>query len=52
MEIILNMSRNRPSDRFPIVVSQDCEHEETTEAILKYSPQVTLIRVISLRYDL
>lgn len=31
-------------DRFPIIVSQDCNHEETTETIKKYGSQVSLIQ--------
>lgn len=31
-------------DQFPIIVSQDCEHPETTEVINRYVPQVSLIR--------
>ncbi|XP_060536703.1 alpha-1,3-mannosyl-glycoprotein 2-beta-N-acetylglucosaminyltransferase [Cylas formicarius] len=31
-------------NRFPIIVSQDCDHEETTDAIKKYSSQITLIQ--------
>jgi alpha-1,3-mannosyl-glycoprotein beta-1,2-N-acetylglucosaminyltransferase len=34
----------RPSkDKFPIIVSQDCEHEETTRVIQSYGTQLTLI---------
>lgn len=32
------------SNKFPIIVSQDCNHEETTNAINQYIPQVTLIQ--------
>jgi len=36
--------QHRPSaERFPIVVSQDCGHEPTREAILSYGDQLTLI---------
>ncbi|KAG5896439.1 hypothetical protein JTB14_022518 [Gonioctena quinquepunctata] len=31
-------------DQFPIIVSQDCSHEETREAIQKYGTQVSLIQ--------
>ncbi|KAF5301637.1 hypothetical protein FQA39_LY10684 [Lamprigera yunnana] len=35
----------RPNpDQFPIVVSQDCNHPETTEAVEKYGSQVLLIK--------
>lgn len=36
----------RPSkEQFPIIVSQDCSHQATTDVILSYGDQVTLIRV-------
>ncbi|XP_008195651.1 alpha-1,3-mannosyl-glycoprotein 2-beta-N-acetylglucosaminyltransferase [Tribolium castaneum] len=31
-------------DKFPIIVSQDCNHEETTETIRRYGSQVSLIQ--------
>ncbi|RZC40632.1 alpha-1,3-mannosyl-glycoprotein 2-beta-N-acetylglucosaminyltransferase [Asbolus verrucosus] len=31
-------------DKFPIIVSQDCNHEETTNTIKKYGSQVSLIQ--------
>ncbi|XP_063908346.1 alpha-1,3-mannosyl-glycoprotein 2-beta-N-acetylglucosaminyltransferase [Zophobas morio] len=31
-------------DKFPIIVSQDCNHEETTETIKRYGSQVSLIQ--------
>jgi len=31
-------------DQFPIIVSQDCEHEETTKVIEKYMPNVSLMK--------
>ncbi|GJQ76575.1 Mgat1 [Trypoxylus dichotomus] len=35
----------RPNpDQFPIIVSQDCNHKETTDVINKYGSQVTLIK--------
>ncbi|CAH0551989.1 unnamed protein product [Brassicogethes aeneus] len=37
--------KHRPDpDKFPIIVSQDCAHEETTEVIRKYGSQVSLIQ--------
>ncbi|KRT83747.1 hypothetical protein AMK59_4564 [Oryctes borbonicus] len=37
--------RYRPNpDQFPIIVSQDCNHKETTDVINKYGSQVTLIK--------
>lgn len=36
----------RPSkEQFPIIVSQDCSHQATTEVIRSYGDQVTLIQV-------
>lgn len=35
----------RPNpDQFPIIVSQDCNHDDTTQAINKYGSQVLLIK--------
>nr|CAI5862762.1 unnamed protein product [Callosobruchus analis] len=31
-------------DQFPIIVSQDCDHEETRDTILKYGSQLSLIQ--------
>lgn len=31
-------------DKFPIIVSQDCDHEETTNTIRSYGSQLTLIQ--------
>ncbi|CAH1116545.1 unnamed protein product [Phaedon cochleariae] len=31
-------------DQFPIIVSQDCNHEETRDVILKYGTQLSLIQ--------
>lgn len=37
----------RPSAvQFPIVVSQDCEHEQTAEVISKYGDKILHIRVL------
>ncbi|XP_018327378.1 alpha-1,3-mannosyl-glycoprotein 2-beta-N-acetylglucosaminyltransferase [Agrilus planipennis] len=37
--------KHRPnSDQFPIIVSQDCGHQETMDTIMKYGSQVTLIQ--------
>uniref|UniRef100_A0A914WNW8 Alpha-1,3-mannosyl-glycoprotein 2-beta-N-acetylglucosaminyltransferase n=1 Tax=Plectus sambesii TaxID=2011161 RepID=A0A914WNW8_9BILA len=37
--------RLRPSaERFPIIVSQDCDHQETTNAIKAYGDKLTFIR--------
>lgn len=36
----------RPSkQQFPIIVSQDCSHQPTTDVILSYGDQLTLIKV-------
>ncbi|KAH1015126.1 alpha-1,3-mannosyl-glycoprotein 2-beta-N-acetylglucosaminyltransferase [Dendroctonus ponderosae] len=32
------------ADKFPIIVSQDCDHDETAEIIRSYGPQVTLMQ--------
>lgn len=38
--------RWRPSkEQFPIIVSQDCSHQPTTDVILSYGDQITLIKV-------
>lgn len=43
--------RHRPSaERFPIVVSQDCGHEETAQVILSYGTQIRHIRQPDLSY--
>ncbi|EEB15549.1 alpha-1,3-mannosyl-glycoprotein 2-beta-N-acetylglucosaminyltransferase, putative [Pediculus humanus corporis] len=37
--------RWRPSkEQFPIIVSQDCSHQPTTDVILSYGDQITLIK--------
>nr|XP_023025074.1 alpha-1,3-mannosyl-glycoprotein 2-beta-N-acetylglucosaminyltransferase-like [Leptinotarsa decemlineata] len=40
-----NLIQYRPDpDQFPIIVSQDCSHEETRNAIQKYGSQISLIQ--------
>jgi alpha-1,3-mannosyl-glycoprotein beta-1,2-N-acetylglucosaminyltransferase len=37
--------RLRPSaERFPVIVSQDCDHQETANVIKSYGDKLTLIR--------
>lgn len=38
--------KHRPSkERFPIIVSQDCGHQPTKQAILSFGDQINLIEV-------
>lgn len=40
-KLIVFVFRYRPSkEKFPIIVSQDCGHQETSDAIDKYASQI------------
>lgn len=41
--IIKKLLRLRPSDDFPVIVSQDCNHRATREVIQKFGDQITFI---------
>ena len=43
LDLLLKYRRNQK--RFPIIVSQDCGHKPTRDAILSYNDKVILIQV-------